>query len=242
MLGCYGLGKENGEFKAAELPDRIRSVVLMAAQAVRIAFRFRWFGWAGPALAAAPAGCAPSTPSPAAHAAATPDCAALIATSSDVPPRPFPTFRQTACLQQPPRRRITRCPNVPPALPQQVKRAQLGRRIPAIDQLNPRRNGPIAVADQMLRMLRPQLPGPVNHFGPGTKSTQRRSRSGIADYLQFSTSATGSHTQTVHFQRSARRQLRHGQRRLPQPLADGTLDSAHPVSGVSVAQSGARPG
>ena len=40
MLGCYGLGKENGEFKAAELPDRIRSVVLMAAQAAHSALPY----------------------------------------------------------------------------------------------------------------------------------------------------------------------------------------------------------
>jgi len=40
MLGCYGLGKEKGEFKAAELPDRIRSVVLMAAQAARSALPY----------------------------------------------------------------------------------------------------------------------------------------------------------------------------------------------------------
>ena len=48
------------------------------------------------------------------------------------------------------------------------------RRIPAIDQLNPRRDGPIPIADQMPRMLRPQLPGPVNHLRPGPKSPQRR--------------------------------------------------------------------
>ena len=40
MPDCYGLGKENGEFKAAELPDRIRSVVLMAAQAARSALPY----------------------------------------------------------------------------------------------------------------------------------------------------------------------------------------------------------
>ena len=33
MLGCYGLVGEFAEFKAAELPDRIRSAFLMAAQA-----------------------------------------------------------------------------------------------------------------------------------------------------------------------------------------------------------------
>ena len=59
------------------------------------------------------------------------------------------------------------------------------RRLPAIHQLNPRRDGPVAIADQMLRTLRPQLPGPVNHLGLGTKSAQRRPRSSIADYLQF---------------------------------------------------------
>ena len=153
------------------------------------------------------------------------------------PPRPFPTLRQTSRVQQPPRRRKTRRPNVPPVLPQQVKRAQLMRRLPAIHQLNPRRDGPVPIADQMLRMLRPLLPGPVNHFGPGTKSPQRRSRSGSADYLQFSTPATGSRPQPIHFQRPVRRQLRRGQRRLLQPLTDRTLDAAHPISGAGVAQS-----
>ena len=101
------------------------------------------------------------------------------------PPRPLPTFRQTARIQQPPCRRKTRRPNVPPVFPQQVERAQLMRRIPAVHQLNSRCNGPISIADQMLRALRPLLPGPVNHFGPGTKSAQRRSRSSVADYLQL---------------------------------------------------------
>ena len=153
------------------------------------------------------------------------------------PPRPFPTFRQTARIQQPPRRRKTRCPNVPAVLPQQVKRAQLMCRLPAIHQLNPRRDGPVPIADQMLRMLRPQLPSPVNHLRPGPERPQRRSRSGIADYLQFGTPAAGSRPQTVQFQRSVRRQLRRRQRRLPQPLTDRTLDAAHPVPGVGVAQS-----
>ena len=53
-----------------------------------VAFRFKWFGRAAPALAAASAGCVPSTPSPTAPAAATPDCASPIATSSDAPPAP----------------------------------------------------------------------------------------------------------------------------------------------------------
>ena len=43
------------------------------------------------------------------------------------------------------------------------------RRFPAINQLNPRRYGPIPIADQMLRMLRALLPGPVNRFGPEPK-------------------------------------------------------------------------
>ena len=131
-----------------------------------------------------PAGCVPSTPSPASPAAATPDCAAPSATSSDAPParrqmaqpfgqrflapvtrhpirqahnppRPFPTFRQTARVQQPPRRRKPRYPNVPPILPQQVKHALLARRLPAINQLKHRRNVPIPIAGQMLRTLRP---------------------------------------------------------------------------------------
>ena len=153
------------------------------------------------------------------------------------PPRPFPTFRYTPRVQQPPRRRKSRCPNVPTVLPQQVKRAQLMRHFPAIHQLNPRRNGPIPIADQMLRTLRPLLPGPVNHFGPGTESPQRRSRSSIADCLQFSTPPAGSRPQTVQFQRSVRRQLRRGQRCLPQPFANGTLDAAYPVSGAGVTQS-----
>ena len=153
------------------------------------------------------------------------------------PPRPCPTFRQTARIQQPPRRRKPRRPNVPPILSQQVKRAQLMRRFPAIDQLNARRDGPVPIADQMLRMLHPLLPGQVNHLGPRAKSPQGRSRSSVADYLQFSTSATGSRPQTIQFQRSVRRQLRHGQRRLPQPLANRTFDAAHPVAGAGVAQS-----
>ena len=111
------------------------------------------------------------------------------------------------------------------------------RRIPAINQLNPRRDGPIPIADQMLRMPRPLLPGQVNHFGPGTESPQRRPRSGSADCLQFGTPPAGSRPQAIHFQRSVRRQLRRRQRRLLQPLADRTLDAAHPVSGAGVAQS-----
>ena len=153
------------------------------------------------------------------------------------PPRPCPTLCQTSRVQQPPRRRKPRRPNVPPILPQQVKRAQLMRRIPTIDQLNARRDGPVPIADQMLRMLRPLLPGPVNHLGPRAKSPQGRSRGSVADYLQFSTPATGSRPQAIHFQRSVRRQLRRGQRRLLQPLADRTLDAAHPVPGAGVAQS-----
>ena len=153
------------------------------------------------------------------------------------PPCPLPTFRHTARIQQPPRRRKSRRPNVPAVLPQQVKRAQLMRRLPAINQLNPRRDGPVPIADQMLRMLRPQLPGPVNHFRPGTKSAQCRSRSSGADCLQFSTPPAGSCPQTVQFQRSVRRQLRRRQRRLPRPLANGALDATHPVPGAGVTQS-----
>ena len=52
-------------------------------------------------------------------------------------------FRQTARIQQPPRRRKSRRPNVLPILPQQVKHAQL--------------------------MLRSQLPSPVNRFGPAAQ-------------------------------------------------------------------------
>lgn len=37
MPTCYGLHSENGEFKAAELLDRIRTAVLMATQAARSA-------------------------------------------------------------------------------------------------------------------------------------------------------------------------------------------------------------
>ena len=37
MAGCYGLGEEGGEFLAAELPDRIRSVTLMASRAAHSA-------------------------------------------------------------------------------------------------------------------------------------------------------------------------------------------------------------
>ena len=84
------------------------------------------------------------------------------------------------------------------------------RRFPAINQLNPRRDGPIPIADQMFRTLCPQLPRPVNHLRPGTKSPQRRPRSSIADYLQFSTPPAGSRPQPVQFQCSARRQLWRG--------------------------------
>ena len=176
-----------------------------------------------------PAGCAPSTLSPTSPAAATPGCAVPNATSSDAPPalspsdaviwttlltpvtrpasrgahnspRPFPTFRQTIRVQQPPRRRKTRYANVLPVLPQQVKQGQL--------------------------MLRPLLPGPVNYFGPGTESSQRRSHRSRADCLQFSTPPAGSSPQPVHFQRPVRRQL-----------ADGTLDAARPVPGAGIAQS-----
>ena len=86
-------------------------------------------------------------------------------------------------MQQPPRRRKSRYPNVPAVLPQQVKRAQLMRCLPTINQLNPRRDGPISIADQMLRTLRTQLPGLVNHFGPGTKSPQGHPRSSVAHPL-----------------------------------------------------------
>ena len=82
------------------------------------------------------------------------------------------------------------------------------RRLPAIHQLNPRRDGPIPIADQMRRTLRPLLPGLVNHPGPGPESPQRRPRSSIADHLQFGTPANGSRPQAVQFQRPVRRQLR----------------------------------
>ena len=153
------------------------------------------------------------------------------------PPRPLPTFRQTARVQQPPRRRKTRCPNVPPVLPQQVKQGQLMRRFPAINQLNPRCYGLVLISDRMRRMMRAQLPSPVIHLGPRPKSPQCRSRSSGADCLQFRAPPAGSRPQTVRFQRSVRRQLRRRQRRLPQPLADRTLDAARPVSGAGVAQS-----
>ena len=197
-----------------------------------------------PAFAAAPAGCVPSTPSPTILAAATPDCAAPNATSSDALPAPSPNaptpspvpsrasmtprhpspailrrialrFGHTPRIQ-PPLGRKSRDPNVPPVLPQQVKQGQLMRRLSVIDQLNPRRYGPIPVADQMRQSLRPLLPGPVNHLSPGTKSPQHRPRS-IADYLQFGTPATGLRPQAIQFQRPVRRQLRRGQRRPTQP-------------------------
>ena len=40
MSGCYGLPGETGEFAAAELPNRIRSLILMAAQAARSALPY----------------------------------------------------------------------------------------------------------------------------------------------------------------------------------------------------------
>ena len=153
------------------------------------------------------------------------------------PPRPFHTFRQTSRVQQPPRRRKTRHPNVPPILPQQLKQGQLMRRFPAINQLNPCCYGLVPISDRMRRTLRAQLPSPVIHLGPGTKSPQRHPRSSVADCLQFGSPATGSRPQTVQFRRSVQRQLRRRQRHLPQPLADGTLDAAHPVSGAGVTQS-----
>ena len=97
------------------------------------------------------------------------------------PPRPFPTFRQTSRVQRPPRRRKPHAPNVPPALPQQVKQGQLMRRIPAVHQFNPRRDDPIPIAAKCAGCC---APCPVNHFRPGPESPQRRSRSGVADYLQ----------------------------------------------------------
>ncbi len=115
------------------------------------------------------------------------------------PPCPFPTSRRTARVQQPPRRRKPRRPNVPPALPQQVKHAQLAPRFPDIDQPNPRRYGPIAITDRMLRMMRPQLLGPANHLSPGTKIPHGRPPSTIADYLQFGTPPAGSRAQTAQF-------------------------------------------
>ena len=109
------------------------------------------------------------------------------------------------------------------------------RRIPAIDQLNPRRDGLIVIADRMRWTLRALLPSPVNHFDPGTKRPQRRFRS-IADHLQFSTPSAGSRPQPVQIQRSVRRQFRRRQRRLPHPLAD-RIDAAYPVPGAGVTQS-----
>ena len=87
------------------------------------------------------------------------------------PPRPYPTLRQTARVQQPPRRRKPRRPNVPPVLPQQVKQGQLMRRFPAIDQLNPRRDGPVPVADQMRRTLRPPAARPGQSLRPRNQKT-----------------------------------------------------------------------
>ena len=52
----------------------------------------------------------------------------------------------------------------------------------------------------MLRMLRPQLPGPVNHLGPGTKSPRGRPPPGsIANYLRFGSPPAGSRPQTAQF-------------------------------------------
>ena len=111
-------------------------------------------------------------------------------------PRPFPTFRQTARAQQPPRRRKSPDPNVPTVLPQQVKHAQLMRRLPAIHQLNPRRDGhphrrpdapgaapPTARPGQSLRSRNRNLPTPslqqhrglpsIRHVHYGFASTNR---------------------------------------------------------------------
>ena len=146
------------------------------------------------------------------------------------PTRPFPTFRQTACLPPtaaaPPQNPPSQCSADTPAA-YEIRTADAA--LPAIDQLNPRCYGPVPISDRMRRMMRAQLPSPVIHFGPRPKSPQYRSRSSSADCLQFSTPPAGSRPQTVRFQRSVRRQLRCRQRRLPQPFADRTLDADYPV-------------
>ena len=152
------------------------------------------------------------------------------------PPCPFPTLRQTARAQQPPRRRKPRCPNVPPILPQQVKSAQLMRRLPAINQLNPRRDGPIAVADQMRRMMRPccQARSITSAQGPKVPNAIP------AAAARITFNSARPLRVRVHKPSSSSVPYggnRHRQRRLPQPFADRTLDAAHPVSGAGIAQS-----
>ena len=173
------------------------------------------------------------------QAGASSDAPPQAGTSSDAPPPPSPNapplpqclfapigrrpaplpqylrrillrFSQTPGIQQPPRLRKTRRPNVPPVLPQQVEHAQLMRRLPAIDQPNPRCNSPIAITNRMLRLLRPQLPGPVNHFRPRAKSAQRRPPAARSGLPSFGTPPAGSHPQPVRFQHTIR-QLGHRQ-------------------------------
>ena len=107
------------------------------------------------------------------------------------------------------------------------------RRLPAIDQLNSPRDGPIPIADQMRRMLRPLLPGLVNHFGPRNQKTptlapqQRGSPS-----VRFARCGFASTNRPFPAFRPGRQMRRH-QRCLPQPFANRTLDAAHPVPGAA---------
>ena len=118
------------------------------------------------------------------------------------------------------------CPHPTAAAPPQIPPSQCSADTPA--------TGETRTTDAALPTAKPGQS--LRPSGPGTKSPQRCPRSS-ADCLQFSTSATGSRPQAIQFQRSVRRQLRRRQRRLPQPLANRTLDAAHPVSGAGVAQS-----
>ena len=154
------------------------------------------------------------------------------------PPRPFPTLRQTSRVQQPPRRRKSRHPNVPPVLPQQVKRAQLMRRLPAIHQLNPRRDGPIAIADQMLPDAAPPAARPSQSLRPRNRKPptlfpQRHREITFSSVrpLRVRVHSPSSSSVPSGGNSGAAKGV------FSQPLADRTLDAAYPISGAGVAQS-----
>ena len=152
------------------------------------------------------------------------------------PPRPFPTFHQTARIQQQPRRRITRRPNVPPALPQQVKQGQLMRYLPpqtssipaamAPSQSLTRCAGCCAPNCQARPITPDQEPKAPNAIPPAARITFNSVRP-----LRVRVHKPSSSSVPSGGNRGAVKDT------FPQPLADRTLDAAHPVPGAGVAQS-----
>ena len=152
------------------------------------------------------------------------------------PPCPFLTFRHTHRIQQPPRRRKSRHPNVPPVLPQQVKSAQLMRSLPAIHQLNPAAMAPSPSLTKCCGCCAPccQARSITSDQEP------KAPRAVPAAALRITFNSVRPRRVRVHRPSisSARPAATAARPKAPSPSpADRTLDAAHPVAGAGVAQS-----